>query len=487
MLFNSYAFLCFFPLALLLYWGSRRSLKLQNAVLVALSYVFYAWWDLRFLALIVGMTAVGFLSALAIGPTTSHSPQRRRLTFLTGTGICLGTLALFKYYDFFIGECNALLAALGTSHPFPLLHLLLPVGISFYTFQIVSYMADVYRGRMDACRDAVAFAAFVSFFPQLVAGPIERASDLLPQMQRPRTASYADFVNGFRLMLWGFVKKMLLADRCAPLGDMVFSDPSATGPQLWTAALLFAFQIYGDFSGYSDIAIGAARMFGIRLTRNFHLPYFSRSVPEFWRRWHISLMTWLKDYVYIPLGGSRCSHACHMRNIALVFLISGIWHGANWTFIAWGLFQLIGFIPQFLPPRKTVPAPSEASVNAPQSNLSRWFPTGKEAVQMVATFAFVCIGWVLFRSDTLGEATAHIGKMLTELPFAKPFCGWAAFLPILLVLTTEWVTRHRNHPLDFSGNGLLRFRGMRWMIYYTLILSTLYWGGQQSAFIYFQF
>lgn len=478
MLFNSFSFLWFYPFALLLYWTAARTQRVQNVVLLALSYVFYAWWDVRFLLLIVLVTAVGYASALAIGRPNA-SERVRTAACWSGVGACLLMLGVFKYFDFFAAQLNALLHALHLAPSLPLLHLLLPVGISFYTFQVVGYVVDVRRGKVPPCRDAVAFATFVSFFPQLVAGPIERASDLLPQMQRRRSVRYADLADAFRLMLWGFVKKMLLADRCAPLVSAAFANPDATSADLWAAAVLFAFQIYGDFSGYSDIAIGVARTFGIRLSQNFRLPYFSRSVPEFWRRWHITLMTWFKDYVYIPLGGSRCSRLKRLRNVTLVFLISGLWHGANWTFVVWGLFQLIGFFPPTLRGGKSQHDDDALNV--------RRLPSVRQLLQMAVTFVFVCTGWVFFRSADMASALHRIAVMYTTNPLHKPFCGLGAFLPVVFVVMVEWLMRTHRHALDIRGTGLLRYRAVRWAVYYALIFATILWGGQQSAFIYFQF
>lgn len=477
MLFNSYDFLWFLPLALGTYWLARRRLWLQNVVTVVASYVFYAWWDARFLGLIVAVTLVGYLAGVAMG-LTERRPLRRLACGACAAG-CLTVLGAFKYHDFFAAEFSAMMGAWGMEVSIPLWNVALPVGISFYTFQVLGYAVDVYRRRCPACRDAVAFAAFVSFFPQLVAGPIERATSLLPQMRRRRRWDYALAADGARLMLWGFVKKMLLADRCAAAVDAIYADPLADGTDLCAAAVLFAFQIYGDFSGYSDIAVGTARLFGIRLSRNFALPYFARSVPEFWRRWHITLMTWFKDYVYIPLGGSRRGRARRARNLLVVFLLSGLWHGAAWTFVFWGLFQLAGYVPSLL--RRP------GSEHAAQTTPRRLLPTAGEAVRMLATFAFVCIGWVFFRAEDLPTAFGRLALILTDFCLHKPQCGWMVFCPVVLVLAAEWLTRGRAHALDFRGHGLLRFRAARWAVYYALILAVLYWGGQQTAFIYFQF
>ena len=479
MLFNSYEFLLFLPCALLLYRLCARWLAVQNVWLVVASYVFYAWWDVRFLALIVGLTAVGYLGGLALGRTAGQ-PRRARAVCVATAAVCLGVLGLFKYYGFFAENLAALLGNLGLAADFPTLRLVLPVGISFYTFQILSYVADVYRRKLPPCRDAVAFAAFVSFFPQLVAGPIEKASHLLPQMQRPRHVDYAGCVDGLRQMLWGFAKKMLLADRVAPVVQAVYGNPASDGTDLAMATVLFALQIYGDFSGYSDIAVGTARLFGIRLSRNFATPYFARSVPDFWRRWHISLMQWFREYVYFPLGGSRCSRLCRARNTFVVFALSGLWHGAAWTFVAWGLFHACCFLPHIFS-RAAEPQPPV------QPSGHGWAERARGLLQVAVTFVLVCVGWVFFRSATLGEAFDHLRRMATDLHFHTPYGGLSTFYPVLFVVGVEWVMRHRRHGLDLAGRGLLRYRAARWAVYYALLFAVAYWGGAQSEFIYFQF
>lgn len=486
MLFNSYSFLWFLPLSLLVYWVLQRRLAWQNAWLLVASYTFYACWDVRFLLLIMGMTAVGYVAGRVMESAVER-PLLRKWACATAVTACIGVLGVFKYYDFFASELNVLLEAVGLgADRFALLHIILPVGISFYTFQVLSYTIDVYKGQLTVCRNAVNFAAFVSFFPQLVAGPIERASHLLAQIERPRTLTYHDAVEGSRLMLWGFVKKMVLADACAPVVNTVFANPDATAVDLWTATILFAFQIYGDFSGYSDIALGCARFFGIRLSQNFRLPYFAGSVPDFWRRWHITLMEWFKDYVYIPLGGSRCASWKWARNLTVVFLLSGLWHGANWTFVAWGLFQLPGYWGVVLRKVRSVRS-SQRNQHPQRSQKAAVFPLWRRGLRVLATFAFVCIGWVFFRSESLGAAWCRLQTMFGEFALMKPYCGLRVFLPVVFVVTVEFLTRHRAYALDFQGTGVFRFRAARWLVYYALIFAVFYWGGEQSAFIYFQF
>lgn len=481
MLFNSYEFLLFLPLVLALYWASARWLTAQNVLLVTASYAFYAWWNPRLLLLIVGITLIGWLAGLGIS-RAGRDTRAAKVVCAVCVVCCLCILGAFKYYDFFVGSFNECMASIGLTLCLPLWHVLLPVGISFYTFQVMGYAIDVRRGKIRACADLLSFAAFVCFFPQLVAGPIERAGDLLPQMRHRRRVRYGQVADGLRQMCWGFVKKMLLADRCAPIVNAIYANPQADGTDLWMAALLFAFQIYGDFSGYSDIAIGCARLFGIRLTRNFNVPYFSRSIAEFWRRWHISLMTWFKDYVYIPLGGSRCGKWRHLRNTCIVFLVSGLWHGADWTFVLWGLYQVIFFVPLILWNR-----PKALAVTCCDTVARKLWPGWHACGQMLLTFFIVDLGWIMFRAESVTLAFARLSRMFTDVALHTPYGGLSAFYPVLGVMLAEWITRHRRHALDLPLRGPWRFRPLRWAVYYALIFAVLYWGGRQAAFIYFQF
>lgn len=479
MLFNSYEFLLFLPVALLLYWLLNRWLWAQNLWLVAASYFFYAWWDVRFLILIASLTLVGFLAGIGIERLGRES--RWGKTFcLFGVLLCIGVLGTFKYYDFFASSLQVMLQHFGFAPSFSLLRIVLPIGISFYTFQILSYIIDVRNGRIRACFDLVAFAAFVCFFPQLVAGPIERATHLIPQMREKRTLTYEDAVDGLRQILWGFTKKMLVADRCAPIVEAIYSNPNADGTDLWWAAILFAFQLYCDFSGYSDIAIGTARLFGIRLIRNFRTPFFSKTTAEFWRNWHMSLMAWFKDYIYIPLGGSRKGIWRKCLNIFIVFLVSGLWHGANFTFVVWGVYCFLWFLPGiFL-----------GSVNHKDTQIlaeAASPPSLKEFGHMFATFLIFVGGMVFFRSESIGAAFLRIGHMFVDVHLHSPYGGLTTLLPAIFMLLVEWVTRKGNHGLDIRGRGILRFRIVRWLLYYALIFGIFYWGGRPTAFIYFQF
>ncbi|MBZ0204722.1 MAG: MBOAT family protein [Flavobacteriales bacterium] len=396
MLFNSLDFLIFLPIVFGVYWAIRN-IQVQNAFLLLASYVFYGWWDWRFLLLIIFSSALDYLCGL--GLERSSNDRKRKWILSISLVMNLGLLGVFKYFNFFTAELALQASRLGVElQPFTL-NVLLPVGISFYTFQTLSYTIDVYRRRMRATRNPLAFFTYVAFFPQLVAGPIERASELLPQILRPRKFDFKEAVSGVEQMLWGFFKKIVIADNCARFVALIFDGDtigSTHGGMLALGAVLFAFQIYGDFSGYSDIAIGVARLLGIKLMTNFSYPYFSRNIAEFWRRWHISLSTWFRDYLYIPLGGSRVPMGKAVRNIFIIFLVSGFWHGANKTFIAWGAYNALLFMPLFFLKRNR----ADLKVIAHD----RRIPPLTDVVRMLITFGLVCIGWVFFRADNLHEA-----------------------------------------------------------------------------------
>ena len=468
MLFTSIEFFLFLPLTFAIYWLLRKQLRWQNLLVVVASYVFYGWWDWRFLLLIAFTTICSYASGLLITQL-----RWRKVALWSNIVLNLGILGLFKYYDFFATELARLLGCSGDS---VMLNLILPVGISFYTFQALSYSIDVYRGKIAPTKDAVAFFAYVSFFPQLVAGPIERATNLLPQFLRERKFDYSMAVDGVRQMLWGFFKKVVVADNCAIVVDIVWGDIGAYGSMdLAVAAALFSIQIYCDFSGYSDIAIGCAKLFGIKLMRNFNVPYFSRDIAEFWRRWHISLTTWFRDYVYIPLGGSRVAKWKVVRNTFIIFLVSGCWHGANWTFLAWGAFHALLFLPLILlgKNRKYTNTVAEG----------RWLPRIKELGQMSLTFVLAALGWVLFRSQSIGEAL--------DFYFALVNGGWHGFNPpkraiafVAIMLVVEWLQRSRAHGLDMSG---VRHRTVRYACYLTVLALIFMYGVFNETFIYFQF
>lgn len=481
MTFNSLVFAAFLPVVFCLYWFVfGRNLKWQNLFVVAASYVFYGWWDWKFLILIAITSFFSWGSGLLI---YKYKDERRKARWISAANIILnlGILGLFKYYDFFAQSFADLF--LGGKADGILLHLILPVGISFYTFQALSYSIDVYRGKIEPTRDIIQFFAYVSFFPQLVAGPIERATNLLPQFAQKRVFDYSQGVDGLRQILWGYFKKIVIADWCGVYVDEVFSDiPGHDGVRLAVAAVLFAFQIYGDFSGYSDIAIGTAKLFGIKLMRNFATPYFSRDIAEFWRRWHISLTTWFRDYVYIPMGGSRRSKARVALNTMVIFLVSGFWHGANWTFLAWGAFHALLFLPLILTGnnRKYKEIVAE----------DRRLPNLKEFGQIVLTFVLVTVGWVIFRADNLPQAWSFFaglfhGNSLDDLKFFGNMTFLSRAVWIFVMLLVEWIDRREEHGLSMRNT---RCRAVRYAIYFAVILVTmLYFDDGSPKFIYFQF
>lgn len=474
MLFNSIEFAVFLPLVFLLYWFLfNRNLKLQNLFIVAVSYLFYGWWDWRFLVLIAFTSFCSWGSGLLIRKSREN---RRKAKWINGINIAIniGILGVFKYYDFFATSFAKLF--LGGCTDGILLNLILPVGISFYTFQALSYSIDVYRGKLEPTRDIVQFFAFVSFFPQLVAGPIERATNLLPQFDKPRTFNYDQAVDGMRQILWGLFKKIAVADTCAVYVNSVFgSYQDQSGITLLLAAVLFTFQIYGDFSGYSDIAIGTAKLFGIQLMRNFNNPYFSRDIAEFWRRWHISLTTWFRDYIYIPLGGSRVPKAKVIRNTFVIFLVSGLWHGANWTFVVWGAYHAFLFLPLILLGKNRKYTDIVAA--------GRHYPTLRELGQIVLTFALVVLGWIIFRADSLGMAWDYIGRLFSSGGL-KPIGSTLTLISILLMLAVEWLHRQKAHGLEIS---YLNSHILKYAIYIGLAVLMFFSYTNSESFIYFQF
>lgn len=484
MLFNSIEFLIFLPIVFAIYWLLKGRLKWQNAFVVVASYFFYGWWDWRFLILIAFTSACSYASGLLIekvynqnGNDNLNTDNKRKARWITTANIVVNLLILgvFKYYNFFVESFVVLFPTLNADRL--LLNVILPVGISFYTFQALSYSIDIYRRKLEPTRDVIAFFAYVSFFPQLVAGPIERATNLLPQFEKNRTFDYATAVDGCRQMLWGFFKKMVVADRCAVFVDNVWSDyANQSGSTLVLAAICFTFQIYGDFSGYSDIAIGTAKLFGIRLKRNFNIPYFSRDIAEFWRRWHISLTTWFRDYLYIPLGGSRVSKAKIVRNTFIIFLVSGLWHGANWTFVAWGAYHALLFLPLIL-----------LGINRRFTNIvaeGRNLPSVKEFLQMALTFALVVIGWIIFRSENLHQAFDYISHIFHRHLFSIPHLPCLTFFFALVMLIIEWLNRTKEHGLVLES---IKQRWIRYIIYYALVFCILLYSYESEAFIYFQF
>lgn len=479
MLFNSLEFPLFLAVVFACYWSlNRYPLRAQNLLVVISSYIFYGWWDWRFLGLIVLSSMVDYFAGLGLEQQQSH--KRRRIILWLSLAVNLGALGVFKYFDFFIGSFADLLTGIGLQANLPSLRIILPVGISFYTFQTLSYTIDIYQRKINATRDWVAFFAFVSFFPQLVAGPIERASSLLPQFLEKRSFDPSQIRDGLRQILWGYLKKLVIADTMAVHVNKIFdSYQTSSGLVLLLGAFFFALQIYGDFSGYSDIAIGVARLFGFRLMQNFAFPYFSRDIGEFWRRWHISLSTWFRDYVYIPLGGSHCGRARRTFNIIVTFTVSGLWHGANWTFVVWGALNGLYYLPLMLLNQHK----QHTSVVAE----GKMLPSPHEISLVLLTFSLTLFAWVFFRAPSLGVALEYIARVFTD-PFSGR-SGCAQYVPLFALaiafLLVEWMQRSRTHGLDI---GHIKSKLLRWTIYLVVVQVIIFAGtfsGQE--FIYFQF
>lgn len=460
MLFNSFEFLVFLPIVFLLYWFVFCGRQWQNLLVVVASYIFYGWWDWRFLLLIALTSLCSYGSGLLL---EHYEGQRRKQQLVSASNIVLnlGILGVFKYYNFFVENLDALFGALGWQLDWVTMNIILPVGISFYTFQALSYTIDVYQKKLPATHDLVEFFAYISFFPQLVAGPIERATNLLPQFQQQRHFDYAKAVDGMRQMLWGFFKKIVIADSCAVAVNTYWCEYSElTGISLFVMGVLFTFQIYCDFSGYSDIAIGCARLFGFNLMRNFNYSYFSRSIPEFWRRWHISLTTWFRDYIYFPLGGSKCNKWKIIRNVY-------IFHA---TLLA--IYNIIGINTKY----KNVVA------------YGRFLPSIKEFFQILLTFVLAVIGWIIFRAENMQQAYDFLSRMfLTMFDDYNIKYGKVLLLYGLGLLIVEWLQRDKQHALQFSNIKPFNYRWVRWMIYYILLVIIAQNVGNEQTFIYFQF
>jgi alginate O-acetyltransferase complex protein AlgI len=480
MLFNSINFIVFLPIVFLTYWLiARKNLKLQNLILLAASFFFYSCWDYRFTFLLIFSILLDYFSGLKID--AAQNIKTKRLWLLTSISINLGVLMVFKYYNFFIGSLSDLFSSFGLYFNYSTLKVVLPIGISFYTFHGLSYILDIFNNRIKPERNLVNYSLFVSFFPLLVAGPIERATHLLPQITKKREFDYFKVVDGLRQILWGFFKKIVIADNCADYVNMTFdSGSSFAGSTYMFASFVFAVQIYCDFSGYSDIALGTARLFGIELLKNFSFPYFSRDIAEFWRRWHISLTSWFRDYVYIPLGGSKKGLRIAVRNTLIVFILSGFWHGANWTFVVWGLLNAFYFLPYL-------------SFNKNRQHIeiidsSKYVPSLKEAFQILTTFLLVSLAWVFFRSENLSKAFSIIKSIFSSslLSYPEPF-PLKGLVPILLLFIVEWIQRGKAHGLQIDSVTISA--PVRWTVYVSLLLVIFFLGKFDSnyEFIYFQF
>jgi D-alanyl-lipoteichoic acid acyltransferase DltB (MBOAT superfamily) len=484
MLFNSFEYLVFLPIVFIIYWSIKpEKFRWQNTLLIIASYFFYGYWDYRFLFLLIFSTSLDYFMGLKI--FDSKSVIHKKVWLLTSIVVNLGFLGFFKYYNFFIESFIDLLLTVGLQPNIWTLKIMLPVGISFYTFHGLSYVLDVYYDKIKPTKNIVDYSLFVCFFPLLVAGPIERATHLLPQLKVPRYFDYSKAVDGLKQILWGLFKKIVIADNCAVIVNQIF-DNYETMPanSLVLGALLFSFQIYGDFSGYSDIALGSARLLGIELLKNFSFPYFSRDIAEFWRRWHISLTTWFRDYLYIPLGGSRVARWKVVRNTFIIFLVSGFWHGANWTFIIWGFVNAIYFLPLLLSKnnRKNLDVVAHGRI----------FPTFKEFLSLFYTFALTSFAWIIFRAKSIGDAWGYISRMFSSSWFSTYIGEYEigrsgvlrTIVLVLIFVCIEWMGRENAYAIANRG---FKKKWMRYLFYYGLIIVIFILGGKKQQFIYFQF
>ena len=480
MLFNSLDFAIFLPIVFLLYWCVvQKNLKLQNALIVVASYVFYGWWDWRFLSLIIFSTVVDYFIGQRLRTEYKHS--KRKLLLWTSIVVNLGFLGFFKYYNFFVENFVDAFSLFGMQIHANSLNIILPVGISFYTFQTLSYTIDVYRKKLEPTKVFMAFSAFVCFFPQLVAGPIERATNLLPQFYKKRRFEYNKAVDGLRQILWGLFKKVVIADNCAEFANQIFNNSAdMNGSTLVLGAIFFTFQIYADFSGYSDIAIGTSRLFGFDLKQNFATPYFSRDIAEFWRRWHISLSTWFRDYLYIPLGGSRGSTWMKVRNTFAIFLVSGFWHGANWTFIIWGLLNAIYFLPLLLTNnnRKNLGVVAEGKL----------LPSFRELIAMLSTFGLTVFAWIFFRAENLSHAFKYICGIFSESLIKPPtIYSKSIIFFIIAFITIEWFGRNEKFAIEKLMSNSKYKQISFYLIICLIIIEYLFNFNSSQEFIYFQF
>lgn len=482
MLFNSIDFAVFLPVVFLIYWYVlKNKLRLQNLLIVVASYLFYGWWDFRFLSLLFISSAIDYV--VGVGLLKQSNQRKRKILIIISIISNLGMLGFFKYYNFFLDSFTDAFSLFGKEISGRSLNIILPVGISFYTFQTLSYSIDVYRRKLVPTKDFIAFSAFVSFFPQLVAGPIERATNLLPQFYVKRTFDYTKAVDGMRQILWGLFKKMVIADNCAEYVNMIFGNSNEySGSTIVLGAVLFTIQVYGDFSGYSDIAIGTARLFGFSLMRNFAYPFFSRDIAEFWRRWHISLSTWFRDYLYIPIGGSRGSKLMQVRNIFILFVVSGFWHGASWNYVLWGFMHAVYFFPLLL-------------TGANRRNMDivaqgRTWPSLKEFGQMLLTFSLLAFSLIIFRAVDMRHAINIIAEIFSTSLFTIPEFDrrGRALLTIAIViifLIIEW--RGRENQYAIEGLGISWSPVFKYSMYYAIVVAIFLFGGQEQQFIYFQF
>lgn len=461
MSFNSISYLFFLPTVWIIYWMVKSNLRLQNVVLLLSSYLFYSWFDWKLTLLIFSTSFVSYATGLQIA-------RGNKWVHYISISIVLLVLGFFKYYNFFIDNINAVFRTLDYSLDFPSLYIILPIGISFYSFQAISYIIDVKRRVIMPTSNLLSFLTYMSFFPQLVAGPIERAKDFLPQVLRHRKLEMGMFSDGCRQILWGFFKKLVVADNCAIVVNDIWNNyASYNGTTLLVGTILFTFQIYCDFSGYSDIAIGTAKLFGFRLSANFRYPYFAESISDFWRRWHITLLSWFRDYVYIPLGGNRGPLLKVICNTFVVFGLSGLWHGASWTFVIWGIYHAVLFVPLIIMKKMRF------RIRTPR------------ILRIILIFVMVDIGWIIFRAPTLSDACGYLCSIDIIGPLQS---GRTALLYCLVLYVSEAFSRGRDYPLNLGGRDLFtKYPALRWCVYYVLTMSIVFLRGDVQTFIYFQF
>lgn len=479
MIFNSFEFLLFLPVVFCLYWAIPRGrLSIQNIIILLSSYFFYGWMDWRMLGLIFITSLSSFLAGIYMDKSGDNA-RVRKLINASNIVLNIGILCAFKYFNFFAENFVHLFSIFGMQMDWVTLKILLPIGISFYTFTALSYSIDVYMKRIKAVYDPVVLFSYISFFPHIMAGPIARATQLVPQFQRPRKFDYAQSVDGLRQILWGLFKKLVIADNMAREVSAIFDTyQTQSGGMLLVGAFYFTIQIYCDFSGYSDMAIGVAKLFGINLLQNFKVPYFSRNVAEFWRRWHISLNTWFRDYIYIPLGGSRDGNLATIRNTMIIFLVCGLWHGANWTFILWGAYHGALFIPLVLSGKNKLYKDTAA--------MNSLFPSVKELLNIAFTFILVMLGWIIFRADNISQAFWYISGIITH-NFFPLVLSKRLLLYVIIMFTLEWINRRRDFGLQFSSAFVNKHVAVRWIIYIAILFFTWKYMALSQNYIYFKF
>ncbi len=477
MFFNSLSFALFLPIIFVLYWFVfSKNKSTQNTFLIVVSYYFYSCWDWRFLFLLLFSTLLDYFTGIQIEKSTNE--RSRKFWFWLSIIVNLGFLGAFKYYNFFAASFSQALTSIGIqSSPF-LLNVILPVGISFYTFHGLSYVIDIYYKRIKAEKNVVDYALFVSYFPLLVAGPIERATHLLPQVKVKRSFDFEKAKEGVYQIIWGLVKKVVIADTCATYANAIFDNyTSMNSASLILGAVYFAFQIYGDFSGYSDMALGMSKLFGLDLLRNFNYPYFSRDIAEFWRRWHISLSSWFRDYLYIPLGGSRGSKLKQVRNVFIIFVVSGFWHGANWTFLAWGFINALYFLPSLLL--------GTNRDNIETAELHWDLNSIKVFFSILATFTLSCVAWVFFRAKSITIAFDYLERIVTNRNFVSQYLvneryNYELILLVLAFIVVEWKSRFKIEPISGKYSNLK-------LVLCVLAIIALGTYSDYKEFIYFQF